>query len=114
MTQELSADYADYTDWRKTTTNEKGRQTKWRPHSLICEICVICGLVFQLIFFGDANSPFVLRLLHNLLRQLSRHGIVVREDCAAGRSEEHTSEIQSLRYFVYSLLLVKTKTTRSK
>src|SRR5438067_7587227 len=79
MTQELSADYADYTDWRKTTTNKKGRQTKWRPHSLICEICVICGLVFRLIFFGDANPSFVPRLLHDLLGELSRNGIIVRE-----------------------------------
>src|SRR5262245_62406038 len=40
--------------------------------------------------------------------------ITVRYDFANGRSEEHTSELQSLRHLVCRLLLEKKKKTDSK
>src|SRR2546425_1852887 len=57
---------------------------------------------------GGADSVALLDLLHALAPELGLKLVVAHVD----RSEEHTSELQSLAYLVCRLLLEKKKTRR--
>src|SRR5205823_13854005 len=64
---------------------------------LVVKLIVINGVLFLAdIFFGGGD--------HQITRWLVLHG-----DAVAHRSEEHTSELQSLAYLVCRLLLEKKK-----
>src|SRR3712207_8764410 len=60
---------------------------------------------------GDGQHPEAVPLMHDL-RQSPRR--VRHARTASGRSEEHTSELQSRQYLVCRLLLAKKKTTTIK
>src|SRR5262245_65303693 len=77
----------------------------------------VCGLLFFLIFRRPPRStlfPYttLFRSLNASVNCLDRH-LETRGDQVAfhweGRSEEHTSELQSLRHLVCRLLLEKKK-----
>src|SRR3989441_8176778 len=53
---------------------------------------------------ADAAGPVVVRILHD-----AQVGVLHGEPVRADRSEEHTSELQSLAYLVCRLLLEKKK-----
>src|SRR5205823_14117324 len=53
---------------------------------------------------GDAAHD-----LHRLVHPLGKRRVAQSEDAGIGRSEEHTSELQSLAYLVCRLLLEKKK-----
>src|SRR3989441_11138367 len=60
----------------------------------------------------DANDAAVARVVPHSARGVGRHGIqacIVRRQAPPKRSEEHTSELQSLAYLVCRLLLEKKK-----
>src|SRR5205814_4622916 len=64
--------------------------------------------------FGNLSSPFVLFVLQTALADNAPAGLWWMSSFGAGfschgRSEEHTSELQSLRHLVCRLLLEKKK-----
>src|SRR6266404_9583930 len=75
------------------------------------------ALVFFFFFFNDTATTEIYTLsLHDALPIWSRrsfsYAVAWRsEECRCRRSEEHTSELQSLAYLVCRLLLEKKKKT---
>src|SRR5229473_8477161 len=74
-------------------------------------------LLFSFFFNDTATTEIYTLSLHDAL-PISRRRVPPRQDCRPGdrhargeRSEEHTSELQSLAYLVCRLLLEKKKQT---
>src|SRR5262245_64607184 len=66
--------------------------------------CGICGKKYGLDLGNDRKGKSEIRQYDEVLRHWSLRGNVRRR-----RSEEHTSELQSLRHIVCRLLLAKKK-----
>src|SRR5471030_3536371 len=83
--------------------------------------CYVSSYLLFFFFFNDTATTEIYTLsLHDALpislsgrRKPSRGGPNVRLACN-NRSEEHTSELQSLRHLVCRLLLEKKKTTNHR
>src|SRR5229473_7821037 len=80
-----------------------------------------CYLFFIFFFFNDTATTEIYTLsLHDALPisslncQASRCRSRPRRSCRTTRSEEHTSELQSLAYLVCRLLLEKKKKKKKK
>src|SRR2546425_7009316 len=63
---------------------------------------------------GDACEQTTQRLRHGPEALSRRHHHAAGGRCPGRRSEEHTSELQSLAYLVCRLLLEKKKTNKKK
>src|SRR6478609_12151981 len=80
-------------------------------------MCLVFLLLFLFFFFNDTATTEIYTLsLHDALPIWHRRGAAAalrhhRGPCRAQRSEEHTSELQSLAYLVCRLLLEKKKKT---
>src|SRR5229473_8693167 len=79
-----------------------------------------CLYVYCFFFFNDTATTEIYTLsLHDALPISLNSGIdpkshvVPRPSCYSKRSEEHTSELQSLAYLVCRLLLEKKKNTHN-
>src|SRR5690606_39363187 len=55
------------------------------------------------------NMEMLCPKCHNLMRRYERNGVIVDQCSECGRSEEHTSELQSRENLVCRLLLEKKK-----
>src|SRR3546814_3989796 len=73
------------------------------------EVALVSGKV-RVGVLGEEENSMV--LAHGEKAQLSgRNGKLVRSEAATRRSEEHTSEIQSLMRIAYAVFCLKTKKT---
>src|SRR5262245_63845281 len=80
-----------------------------RPHPSCCTSGWIChGIGLMFVCWRRAGRPWLRWRSHRPARSCGGwlHGSCWRARCA-GRSEEHTSELQSLRHVVCRLLLEK-------
>src|ERR1041384_8841267 len=86
--------------------------------SPVSVLSVVCLLFFLFFFFNDTATTEIYTLsLHDALPISARPGCDTgrghrRPPGRSGRSEEHTSELQSLAYLVCRLLLEKKKKTQ--
>src|SRR2546425_7953307 len=77
----------------------------WEDEAFLDKPCSVKGLAeaVSLLLFGTLDTPYPAQRLRGRVRRIER---------AEQRSEEHTSELQSLAYLVCRLLLEKKKKNR--
>src|ERR1035437_11018875 len=82
-----------------------------------CILMISCRSVVFFFFFNDTATTEIYTLsLHDALPIFHQHQVIIIseplpcQEAASGRSEEHTSELQSRQYLVCRLLLEKKKT----
>src|SRR5205823_8931872 len=84
------------------------RRANLRSFVVRCQWSVICCPLSFVLLFRIPRSAFRVRVIHNAAPPSERG---IHDGSSLGRSEEHTSELQSLAYLVCRLLLEKKKSS---